>query len=133
MAARRDERGSGMLSSALGVAMVTGLLGLAANVAVGLWTRSTVEAVAHDAATTIAAADGATARAAMTEDALARARRLLGPAALRTRLDVESLEPDVVVSVEHPGVALLPRLIGRRAAFGAVDQRIVVRAEAERP
>lgn len=133
MARRRDERGTGMLSTALGVAMVTGLLGLAANVAVGLWTRSTVEAVARDAATTIAAADGAVAREATATDALAEARRLLGSAAHQTRLSVLSLEPDVVLAVEHPGVGLLPRLVGRRTTFGAVDQQIVVRAEGDLP
>lgn len=122
-----------MLSTALGVAMVTGLLGLAANVAVGLWTRSTVEAVARDAAATIAAADGAESRAATAADAVAEARRLLGATGVTTRIDVESLEPDVVIAVRHPGVRLLPRLVSGRAAFGAVDQRIVVHSEQDRP
>ena len=34
------ERGSGLLSAAIGIAVVLGALGLTVNVALGLWTRA---------------------------------------------------------------------------------------------
>ena len=51
----RGERGSGLLSTVIGVAVVIAVLGLAVNLAVGLWLRSTVDAIAYDAARSVAA------------------------------------------------------------------------------
>jgi hypothetical protein len=124
----RSERGAGLLGAALGVAMVAALIGLSANVALGLWTRSTVESVVDDAARRIAATP-VDRREAAAPAALASARQLLGPHGRRLHLEVRSVAPDVVVEVRSPGVALLPRLVHRRVAVGALDRRIVVHGE----
>lgn len=100
----------------------------AANVCIGLWTRSTVEAVAQDAARDLAASPGAVLDPGRVDEVLTRVRRRLGPTGERLRLDVERLDDQVTLRVRHPGVVLLPRLVAPRA-FGALDERIVVRRE----
>lgn len=107
-------------------------IGLASNVCLGLWTRSTVEAVAQDAARDIAATPGADPDMARVEEVLTRARRRLGPTGERTQLELETMGEDVTLRVRHPGVSLLPRLLTGKAAFGALDERIVVRREGSR-
>lgn len=112
--------------------MVAGLVGFAANVAIGLWTRSTVEAVAHDVATRVASTP-LEHRAEAADAAVESARRLLGAHGRRVELGVESVDPEVVLRVRSPGVSLLPRMIGPRVAVGAVDQRLVVHGERSAP
>jgi hypothetical protein len=128
--ARQPERGSGLLSSAFGVAIVMCCVGVAANVALGLWTRTTVDAVAYDAARDVATApegDDLQARAAR---AVETARRLLGPHGAHTELTFESLGPrTVVLHVRSPGVALLPRLVRGGPTVGTLDRRIALARE----
>lgn len=124
-----DERASTFLGTLMGVGAVVVCVAFAANVCLGLWTRSTVEAVAQDAARDLAATAGGTIDAARVHEVLARARSQLGPTGDRTRLDVERIDDDVTLRVRHPGVSLLPRLLHRGTAVGAIDERIVVRRE----
>ena len=128
------ERGSGLLGAVFGVAIVVALVGLAANVAVGLWTRSTVDAVADDAARRVASTPAGADVHARATDAVAAARRLLGPYGSRVGLTFESLGPrSVVLRVRAPGVSLLPRMIRGGPVVGAVDRRVVVRRETGSP
>ncbi len=104
-------------------------IAFAANVCLGLWTRSTVEAVAQDAARDLAATPGGTIDAARVHDVLNRARTRLGATGARTGLEVESTSDELTLHVRHPGVSLLPRLIRHGTAIGSLDERIVVRRE----
>ena len=108
------------------------MVGLCANVCLGLWTRSTVEAVAQDAARDLAASPAGTLDAGRIDVVLARARDRLGPTAADTELHVERLDDRVGLRVRHPGVALLPRMVGDAPAIGAIDELVVVGRE-DRP
>lgn len=121
------ERGSGLLSTLFGVAVVLVAIGSACNVCLGLWTRSTVEAVAQDAARDLAATPNLD--TSRVQFVLERARGRLGPTGSLTSMRVESTEPSVVLRVTHPGVSLIPRLLDRGASVGRIDERIVVRRE----
>lgn len=129
MARRRQERASGLLSTVLGVAVVLGVLGLAVNVTLGLWLRSTVDAVAYDAARRVATTPSGVDRHDAAAVALADARRLLGAHADRVELQFESLDP-VQLHVRSPGVELLPAMVDGGPTVGPIDRRIVMQAEA---
>jgi hypothetical protein len=129
-AGRRSERGSGLLSSVIGVACVAGVLGLAVNVALGLWTRSTVDAIAYDTARDIATAPSGVERMSVADDAIRRSLDTLGGYRSEVSFEVESADDDaVVLRVTAPGVALLPAFIEGGPTVGAIDRRIVVRSE----
>lgn len=129
--ARATERGSGLLSAVIGVAAVLALLGLCVNVALGLWTRSTIDAVAHDAAREVAAAPRGADLSSRASVASLRAREVLGPIADEVQLDFEQLGEDgsITLRVRAPGVALLPRMVSSGPVVGALDRRIVLRRE----
>jgi Na+-transporting methylmalonyl-CoA/oxaloacetate decarboxylase gamma subunit len=129
MARRPDERASGLLSTVIGVAVVLGMLGLAVNVMLGLWVRSTVDAVAYDAARRVATAPADADRDAAAVAALADARRVLGAHARRVELRFESLDDPVRLHVRSPGVELLPAMVDGAPTVGAIDRRIVMHAE----
>lgn len=127
---RRSEHGSGLLSTVFGVAAVAAAIGLAANICVGLWERSTVDAVAYDAARDIATAPANSNRAAVAARIVDDARASLGDHGDRVRLDIESLDEDrVVLRLRSRGVALLPAMIDGGPVVGAVDRSISVRVE----
>jgi len=127
------QRGSGLLSTAFGLAMVVGVLGLCVNVSLGLWERSTTDAVAHDVARWVAEAPAGSDRAIVERRALARGADALGQRRHDVRMEFERDpgDPDrVVLRVRSPGVRLLPRMIGDRVVVGSLDRRIVMRREA---
>lgn len=127
---RRGQAGSGLLSSVLGVACVAALLGLAANVALGLWTRSTVDAVAYDAARDIATAPPGSDRAAVAAEVVRQATQSLGTYGHDVRLDVEAVDGDTtILRVQAPGLDLLPAMIDGGPTVGALDRRISIRNE----
>jgi len=105
------------------------MLGFSANVSIGLWTRSTVEAVAQDAARDLAASPDDSLDSQRVQEVLGRARASLGPTGRRTELTLVRLDDRVVIRVRHPGVSLLPRMISTGASIGALDQTISVRRE----
>ena len=126
----RTDRGSGLLSTVFGVAAVAATIGFAANICIGIWERSTVDAVAYDAARDIATAPANSNRAAVAADVLDDARASLGSHGDRVRLDVESLDDDrVVLRLRSRGVALMPAMIDGGPVIGAVDRTIAVRIE----
>jgi hypothetical protein len=128
---RRPERAAGLLSAAIGIGVTMGLLGLIVNVALGLWTRSTIDALAYDAAREAATAPAHLPRDQVADRAVTRSRSLLGPVGDEVTLRfIDSDDPSVVVlHVRAPGVAVLPRLIGGGPTVGAIDRRIVMTRE----
>jgi hypothetical protein len=130
----RSERGSGLLGAVIGVGIVMTVIGLAVNVTLGLWTRSTVDAVTYDAARRVASTPVGDDVGARARRATADARHQLGPYGSRVDLAFESLGPPrVVLHVRAPGVALLPRMLGGGPVVGAIDRRVVVRREGTGP
>lgn len=131
-AADPDERASGLLSSVIGIGIIVALLGLASNVAIGLWTRSVVDSIAYDAARRVATAPVSADRASAERAAIDDARRSLGVYGQRVEMDFEhSSSADVVtLRVRAPGVSLLPAMIGGGPVVGDLDRRIVIRREA---
>jgi hypothetical protein len=133
------ERGAGLLGAALGVAVVMGALGLCVNVALGLWTRSTVDSVAYDAVVDVASSPAAASAestspglAAAEAAAIDRARATLGAFGAQVDMSFEHPDPAVLVlRVRAPGVSLLPRFLGSGPIVGAVDRRLVVRREGQ--
>lgn len=125
-----SERGAGLLGSVLGVGIVVALVGLASNVLLGLWVRSTVDSVAYDAARRVATAPQ-TESEAVRATALAEARRSLGTYERRVemRFEHEPTSDVVVLHLRAPGVALLPRVLGRGPTVGDLDRRIVITRE----
>ena len=131
---RAEERGSGLLPTVFGLGVLLGLLGLCANVALGLWSRSTTESIAYDAARAVATAPGDADPAATRAQALQRACDALGSRCGEVRMDFTagSVPPPEVVElhVEAPGVRLLPRMLGARGPVVAgLDRTIRIRRE----
>ena len=127
---RRPDRGSGLLSAVLGVACVAAVLGLAVNVSLGLWTRTTVDAIAYDLARDLATTPSGALPAVDVDGAVERARRSIGPYGSKVSFHVEQFDDDaVVLRVTSPGVALLPTMIDGGPVVGSIDRRIVVRRE----
>lgn len=128
---QRGERASGLLSAVIGLGVVVGLLGLLSNVALGLWTRTTIDAVAYDAAREVATSPTHLSRDQVERRALGRARSLLGPVGEDVVFRFEDLhdESTVALRVRAPGVSLLPRLIGSGPTVGEIDRRIVMTRE----
>jgi len=129
----RPERGAGLISTVFGVAFLMAMLGVTINVALGLWERSTVDAVAYDAAMRAATAPAGADRAAVRAEAITRARELLGRHSGDVQLDFvddPAAPDDVVLRVQSPGVSLLPRFLASGPIVAGLDRRIVVRREA---
>ena len=125
------ERGSGTLSTVFGVGVFLVMLMSCAHLLLNLWAMSTVDAVAHDAATDVATSGADDAHLGAAEDrALARATDELGEYGRRVRLSFEHGNPDdVVLHVVAPELTLLPRSVAGAVGLGGVDRRIVVRRE----
>lgn len=124
------ERGSGLLGAVLAVGAVCALVGFAADVAVGLWTRTTVEAVAEDAARRIARTPSDRSPHSVAAREFDRARRLLGPAGRRVALGLDEVTARrLVVHLRWEGRRLLPSMVGGGPTVASLDRRIVVRRE----
>lgn len=124
------ERANGLLSTALGMAMCVGGIGMAANAGLGLWTRSTIESVAYDTARRVAETPAGRDVAEQSRLALVHARHTMGPVESAVGLRFDSIGPDeVALHVTYSGVGLLPRLVGGGPIVGAIDRRIVVHRE----
>lgn len=130
----RMDHGSGMLSAAIGLAIIIAILGFAVNVTIGLWTRSTVDSVAYDAARRIASSGGTHAHTdvgVLEAVAIANAKAMLGEYGSKVHMHFDhDGDPDqVVLIVRAPGFSLLPRLIGSGPIVGGIDSEIVIRRE----
>lgn len=128
----QSERASGLLGAVFGVACVMAMLALVSNVALGLWIRSTVDAVAYDAARRVATAPPDADMEQRAQGSLEHARRSLGDYGRRVGLQFEELGDDddvVTLHVVAPGTSLLPRMIDGGPTVGAIDRRIVLHRE----
>lgn len=128
---RRDERGSGTLSSVFGVGVFLILLMFCSHLLLNLWLTSSVDAVAHDAATDVAASGaGDAGLPAVQQRAIERARADLGEYGQRVQLTFEAGGPDrIVLHVVAPELTLLPRIVADLTGIGGLDRRIVVQRE----
>ncbi|MFZ4519058.1 MAG: hypothetical protein ACOYOP_11755 [Microthrixaceae bacterium] len=114
----------------LAVGAVCALLGLAADVAVGLWTRSSVDAAAEDATRRIARAPLDASLPAAADAEFDRARRVLGPVGRSVDLVLEEVGPHrVVVGLRWTGRRLLPALVPGSPTVAGLERRIAVRRE----
>lgn len=127
----RSQSGSGLLSALFGVGALLAMLGLTVNVALGLWTRSTVDAVAWEAARHVATADPGVPIEQAQAAAISRARQMLGSRSRDVRLEfVSGVDSErVELRVVSPGVSLLPRMLGSGFSAGGIDHTIVMRRE----
>ncbi|MSX01446.1 MAG: hypothetical protein F2694_08235 [Actinobacteria bacterium] len=130
-----SERATGILGTTIGVAAMIAMLGFASNVSLGLWTRSTVDSVAFDAARRVATApleqsQSAASLSQLEVQAVDSARQALGSYGQRVTMEFEHPNSSVVVlHVRSPAQGLLPRLISAGPILGAVDRRIIMRKE----
>jgi len=124
-----NERGSSLLGTAFGVAMLLSLTAVAADVGVGLWARSAVDAAASDAARELAALPPAEVGSARTAAAVERARSTLGPFGERVSMTVGSSAQAVAVHVRAPALGLLPRAAGGGSVVGGLNRTVVARRE----
>lgn len=125
----RSDRGSGLLSTVFGVAAAVTTIGLASNICIGLWERTTVDAVAYDAARDIATAPPGVDRATHAARILRDAQDSLGEGD-RVQLGIVSLDDDrVVLRVQSRGVSLLPSLIDGGPVVAPLDRTISMRIE----
>lgn len=113
-AGRSDERGSGLLPTVFGLAVVLGLLGFCVNVCLGLWSRTLTEDIAYEALRRVATAPPGADAEAVRSTALERACVELGDRCgeVELRFDPPSAGDDMVsLSLRSPGVRLLPRFL----------------------
>lgn len=127
----RGERGSGALSAIFGVSVFLTLLMFCSHVLLNLWLTSSIDAVAHDAASDVATSGAPDdALPAVEERAIERAREALGAYGERTTMEFDHTTPDrVVLHVTAPEIMLLPRALSDVAGLGGYDRRVVVHRE----
>lgn len=129
MPSRRDERGSGILSTVLGTGVFLALMLFGVQVLLGLYYRSVVTAVAYDAAKAVAGAD-ATGGAAAEADAERNARDTLGDYGRGVEFDWRRSTPDLVVlEATAPRPNLLPEPLAGPAGLGDFVRTVEVRRE----
>jgi hypothetical protein len=128
----RDERAAGALSTVFGIGVFLVLLTTAAHLLLDLWISTSIDAVAHDAATDVAtsgAADGEL--AAVEAQALTRASDALGDwsAGVDLAFEAQPGSDDVVLHVRAADVRYLPGGLADLFGLHGLDRRIVVRRE----
>lgn len=130
---RASERASGLLPTVFGLAILLIMVGLSVNVALGLWSRSTTESIAYEAARRVATAPPGADSSVVRADALDRACAKLGTRCPTVELHflADAGDPMVGLRVVAPGVALLPRFIaGGGPVVAGVDRTIRMNREA---
>jgi hypothetical protein len=128
-APHRRQRGTGLVATTGALVVFCAFLFLAVQVLVGLWARSTVTNVAHDAAARVAG-ESAPARPAAVAEEEARLRRVLGRFSERVDLTWSRTANDIVLDVRASGLQFVPRPL--RTALGADDVHRQVRVRIER-
>jgi hypothetical protein len=127
--APRDDAGSGVLSTSLGITVFVALLLLATQTLTNLWVRALVDDVAVDAASKVALSGATGMRLAEVERrALGDARAALGRFAEHVVLAFET-DPDgefVVVRVRGDGLRFVPDAL---SPLAELDRRVAVRRE----
>lgn len=125
----RRERGTGLVAASGALVVFCAFLFLAVQILVGLWARTTVTAVAHDAATRVAGEEAAARPLAAAEEEM-RLRRVLGRFSERVDLSWSRTPDDIVLDVRARGLEFVPRPL--RTVLGADDVHRQVRVRIER-
>lgn len=135
MGAHRREDGTGVIGTVLGAGAFLVLVMFAAQVLLGLYTRSVIAAATYDAAVAVAGADLAASPSALA-DAEANAQAQLGAYGRRVRFDWHDADPrlDTVVrlTARGPRPALLPASLAGAVGLGDIVRTVTVRREAPR-
>jgi hypothetical protein len=128
----RDDAGTGLVASVVGVAVFLILLLLAVQVIFDLYARSAVTAAALDAASAVAGSDGGGSPAAQA-DAVANARAILGRYGTRASFtwQITPAAVELTVSVRNPSV--LPSFAAAGLGLDRVSRSVVVNTERIRP
>lgn len=128
---RHGERAAGLISTLFGLGALLAMLGLATNVALGLWARTRTESIAYEAARAVATAPAGSDATTVRALAVQRACSALGDRCGEVQLDFESAATDTFVTlhVRAPGVRLLPRMVAGDAVVGDLDRLIRIRRE----
>lgn len=136
-APRHDERGTGLVGTVAGVAVVLVLLLFAAQVLLDLYARSTITAAAYDAARQVAAGrvdhsdPGALAAAELHAEQ--RARSVLGRYGQRVAftwtVDDQVVRLRVQATTPHVGISAVPSVLH----LDRVDRGVTVRIERFQP
>lgn len=124
----RDDTGTGLLPSIVGVGAFLAFLLLAAHVLVGLQARSALGAAAFDAARVVSGSDAA-GRADAVERAERDARRVLGRFGDRARFEWRVAGDVVEVRATAPAPALLPVVAGGPLGGSEIERTVRVRVE----
>lgn len=119
-----SERGSGIISMALGLLFFFGFLAFTVNVMYNLYATSVVSSLALDAAHDVAERNGMT-----PAEAEAEFRQVVGG---EVDFSVVDLGDSVVVNVEWATRAILPQISEARA-FGVLNRTFEVRVEDQQP
>ena len=123
----RSERGSGTISTWIGLVVFLGLLLFAVQALLNLYAASVLTSVAYDAAREVAGADGGSAAVTHAES---RARGLLGAFGQRVSFDwSETSDEDVVLRVRGTVPKVLLPVQRGPVAFGEIDRTVRVRVE----
>ena len=124
---RRAQLGTGLISTVAGVFVFLVLLLLATQVLFDLYARSTVTAVAYDAARVVAGADSGGPGAVDVAESEARAGlgRYADGAAFSWQVDDDVVQ--LRVRVQNP--SLLPPVFKRALGIDTVDRTVRVRVE----
>ena len=119
------ERGTGMISTLLGVTFALAFLFVAAQVLVHLYATSVVSGAAYEAARLASGSQPAPPEAAATHG-----RALLGSFAEDvSTFEVTRSDDAVRVRVVGESPALVPAAFGRLTGIGVIDRSVVVRTE----
>lgn len=134
-ALRRTDRAGGVLSTTFGIGVFLALLAFSSHVLLNLWVISTVDDVAHIAATEVALSGAPDAALeAVEQRAITHARTRLGEWADKVTLDFEA-DPtgtNIVLHVTSRELRLLPAFATADPGPPPLDRRIVVRREQSR-
>ncbi len=119
-----------MIGTTFGVGVLLTLLFFASHILLNLWTISTVDAVAHDAALEVALRRPGADRALAETRALSRARAALGHYSRQVDFAFEQRSDGAVaLHVRAPGLRLLPALAAEPLGIEGLDRTIVVHEE----
>ncbi|HPB46021.1 MAG TPA: hypothetical protein PLP95_09230, partial [Microthrixaceae bacterium] len=120
------------MSTCFGVGVFLVLLTFASHVLLNLWTLSTLDAVAHDAATDVATSGtDAEHLAAVETEAIRRAREALGSWGehAEIRVAASSIDDPVVVTVSGPSLSLLPEPVAAALGLHHLERTATVQRE----
>lgn len=125
---RADQAGTGLIATVFGVTVFLVFLLVAVQVVFDLYARSSVTAVAYDAARRVAGADGGATETAELR-AEATARTTLGRYGQRVEFTWSADDQQVSLAVHVRNPTLLPSLVSSQLGLDTIDRTVRVRRE----